>query len=312
MLWVPATVLAALSACLLLPPGTARAGPALVPEIGVSLLPLTTGQWKRHALGEKRRVKARVSREAGRTQVRWRVVFLAANGRDAFAETEGVLELSRERSACPHPQLYAELGPPRLQGPSYSAFRKWSRSLYAAEDSDFFREPSTASLARPGPFLETFCERIRDRCVERGGRLTSTPAGLLNVGGLGALEPPPVASVDCGQLAAEEARCRDAAERHDRLRAAAFERRRQRLEREWSCAALVFPVVADDGSLEIVARGRDGFVWGAVRVEPPRPLRLAAWVFAPVTLVGDVGVMSAQAVWTAFWLPIFGLANTLN
>jgi hypothetical protein len=300
--------------CLLLFPAPVHAGPDFAPQTGVDFFPLTGNQWKRNALGVERRVEAHVARLSGRPEVRWRVVFVSANDRDSFAETTGVLELSRERAECQSPQLFVEEKPRRYlvrEYRSYAAISEEPQRLYPGAGSPFFNEKSRAGLVpKPFPFVSRFCDEIRNQCAQWGG-------GWLRSGILPGLNSnlaigvhPPRMEIDCGRLDAEEARCRETSQELDRAWAAALEERRQQLELAWSCAALVHVTFEDDGSVGIVASGRDDFSWGSARVEPPwLAIRPSAWVFAPATVVGDVGVMSAQALRTAFWLMMFELSR---
>jgi len=295
-------------ACLLFGPSTALAGPNLTPETGVDFFPLTVGQWKSNSLGPERRVEARAALNSGRTEVHWRVVFVSANDRDTFAETDGMLELSQGHAGCESPRLFFVDRLPRdpvRERRFYVPLREELQRLYSGSGSTFFGERSRAGLVpKPVPFVSLFCGEIRNLCAQRGeGWVSSVIPSSFN---LEPGAPPPVVQVDCSRLEAEETRCHGLAEERDQEWAAVLEKRRQQLELDWSCAALVFPTFEDDGSVKIVARGRDGFTWGNRRVEPPwLGIRPTAWIFAPATAVGDVGVMSAQALWTALWAVVF-------
>jgi hypothetical protein len=307
-----AAPLAALVGSLLLP-GTALADLDNYFGIGVSFLPLTVRQWKANTLGAERVVEARGVRDSERTELHWRVAFVSANRHDVFAEESGVLQLSAERAECPSPPLFAELEPrlgrpgPPGEGRSYAALREKERSLHPAEGSTFFREASGAEmLPKAVPRTARFCDSIRDLCRRRRGERVSVvlPASL----DLARLPPPTEVPVDCSRIDAEETSCSELADELDLEWAAALEGPRRQLELQWRCAALVFPVYWDDGSVEIAAWGRDGFVWASERVRPPwMGVGPEAWVYAPATLVGDVGVMTAQALWSAFVLTLFSL-----
>jgi hypothetical protein len=286
-----AGLLLAVLACVPLVSSDARA------DIGLNPYPeffsMTRKQWNANRLGSGRRVEVWVGGASGRPQLHWKVTFEAADRASVFAVRQGAVDLSVGRSECDSPALYFDPEHRRGGEPGrvYWVLGERHRQLRSLEGSAFFSEPNRAeSLPEAGPFLDRFCEAARAHCRSSGVSAVSSVLPNVNLS-IGVAEPKPV-TFDCENVESETARCHALAPHYDAERATLHRERKQRLHREWTCAALLHAILTDGSSVEIVARGRDDYVWMHETVEPPTlPVSSSAWIFAPATALGDIGVV---------------------
>jgi hypothetical protein len=260
---------------------------------------MTRAQWNANRLGSERRVEVWVDDASGRSQLHWEVTFAAANRAETFSVRQGVADLAENRSECDAPVLYFEPNehrPPVELGPTYLKLGERHRRLHSRDDSAFFSDVNRAAFQpEPAPFLDRFCEAARAQCQSGGVQLVSSVLPHFDLS-IGVAEPKPV-TFDCEDVESETARCYALAPDYDAERATLHAERKQRLHDDWICAALLHIVLTEENSVEIVARGRDDYVWMHETVEPPTlSVSPTAWIFAPATVVGDIGVMVGETL----------------